>query len=95
MYYESFGEYTYQDAVLEVPEASIEVYRNDAVWSQFLNITSCDVDAINAGEACMVSVFDLSGQCLYENVMPQAFDSLCSGVYIVKQGGNTKKILVK
>lgn len=92
---DSFDESTYLSCELLVPDQSMDDYRNHFVWERFLNISPAGVETLSMEKGNDISVYMLSGQMLYNNVDPETVYTLSPGTYIILQGGETKKILVK
>jgi hypothetical protein len=93
----TFSDSTYTKATLYVPEESIDAYRATAYcWSKFLNIQPLsqysDLEAVTISDrATTPEVFyDLTGKRYVGDAQ-----SLTPGVYIVRQGVTSRKILVK
>ncbi len=90
-----FYDQTYTDATLYVPEAAVETFKQIEPWKFFTNIQgynfSSGVEDVTAGEVgAPYEYFSLSGVKIGHSK-----DSLVPGIYIVRQGNTTKKIIVK
>ena len=93
--------------VLEVPEESVELYRSAEYWKNFSEIISSGVEVISAEGLTVESgrgrlsfssrqeakVFDLQGSLLYSGTHGDL--QLAAGIYIVKRGNRSVKVLVK
>ncbi len=78
------------NATLQVPEESISAYKEAAEWKTFKTITKI-TDAVNGVE------FDSNLPAEYYNLagVRVAADRLVPGIYVVRQGDKTFRILVK
>ena len=92
----SFDSGIYGTAKLFVPEGAKSAYAAADVWKEFSNIAESSFSgaaAIEADEAnAIVTVYSITGQKVAEGTgMPE----LNAGVYIVKKGNKTRKIVVR
>jgi hypothetical protein len=90
-----FSTSMYADCQLLVPKESLEDYKNDEIWSNFANISAIsDYDAITLPNAsiCDTSaiIYTLDGVCISGSV-----SSLKPGIYVIRQGGKVRKIMVR
>ena len=94
--YNIFGPKTYSDATLYVPEAAVEVFKQTEPWSNFRNIQGYDfpagVEDVTAGadETQPCEYFTLSG--VKAGISREDLDP---GIYIMRQGNASKKVVVK
>ena len=85
----AFSETTYSKAELTVPKGSLESYKSAYLWKKFLNISesgTTQVETITDESSQPIIYYDLSGRRV---VNPT------SGIYILRQGPRTTKILLK
>lgn len=83
----------YDTATLYVSEGSLADYSNAAVWKKFLNVSTNEYSGVNGVEVDgneAVEVYNLNGMKVGESTA-----GLAKGLYIVKQGAETRKIIVK
>ncbi len=90
-----FAQETYKNATLFVPRGSVDAYKKVSPWSSFQKIVGEDfsgTDIVTAttedSETC--SVYDLNGVKVGDTT-----DALTRGIYILHQGKEVKKIIVK
>ena len=76
----------YKNARCVVPAGSEPIYMNNPEWKQFFEGTAVNIILNDAGPDS-TQYFDLSGNRITGNPQP--------GIYIVRQGNKTTKILVK
>lgn len=96
-YTDIFGVNTYTFATLYVPEESIDTYRNSSYcWGKFQNIKPLsqysDIQAVTlSGETTAPSeIYDLNGARVYKDL-----ENLAPGIYVVRQGDKSHKVLIK
>ena len=85
----------YQNAFLYVPEAAVEKCKAVEPWSLFKNIKAYDFSGLEGIKADFnedepYEVYNLNGIKVVNDI-----ESLEAGLYIVRQGANVKKIVVK
>ncbi|MDE7411369.1 MAG: leucine-rich repeat domain-containing protein [Paramuribaculum sp.] len=94
-----FDPVAYDEATLHVPSGSVNTYMSAVPWNYFLEITdkaiTSSIDDINDDSSTdkidytkPYEVYDLQGICVASSV-----DALEEGIYIVRQGNYTAKIL--
>lgn len=96
---EAFGWKAYDNAIVYVPEQSVELYKTTFPWSKFKNIRaigSSGIENISTDNSFETidyktpyKVYTLNGVKVAESV-----DNLASGLYIIRQGGKVKKIAI-
>jgi hypothetical protein len=93
----TFSTNTYASATLYVPEESIAAYQSSSYcWSQFENIKPLsqytDIQAVTlSGESTAPAViYDLNGARVYNRR-----EHLAPGIYVVRQGDKSHKVLIK
>ncbi len=90
-----------KDAVIYVPQGSKEAYRSAEGWSYFSDFREITDDEDNAVESisgdssALVDVYNLNGVQVACGVSSAELSSLPAGLYIVRQGSKTRKIMVK
>lgn len=84
------------EMTLYVPEGCAESYR-DSAWSRYFNdiMEVSDFSGINNVESDVfvedtISVFDINGRCVGNNL-----DGLMPGLYIIRQGVKSRKVVIK
>lgn len=89
-----FNYSVFENAVLHVPEGSVNAYKSADMWKNFSHIVGdisgiedVTVDSLNAAP---VEVYNLRGVKI-----GNSNDALAPGIYIVRQGTVTKKIAVQ
>ena len=85
----------YQNAFLYVPEAAVEKCKAVEPWSLFKNIKAYDFSGLEGIKADFnedepYEVYNLNGIKVVNDI-----ESLEAGLYMVRQGANVKKIVVK
>jgi hypothetical protein len=81
---------------LFVPEESLEAYKSDDVWSKFANISAIPgYDAIESPKASISTanhptIYNLDGTAVSGDIQ-----SLSPGIYIIVEGGKSRKIIVR
>jgi hypothetical protein len=94
--YLTFNTDTYANCQLLVPDESIDSYKSQYVWSKFANIiANPEYDAIDSPEASYSTtshptIYNLNGTAVSGDIQ-----SLSPGIYIIKEGSKSRKILVK
>lgn len=93
----SFDEQIYSSAKLSYPQESIQEYNSHSVWGLFINkepiagidnvVSDTDSDFANDSP---VEVYNLSGARIASSTA-----NLPAGIYIVRQGGIVRKLLLK
>lgn len=94
----TFDASTYSSGTLAVPGNSVSDYKSHEVWGKFVNIEELSTMAVEDEEmdnAAPVSVYTLSGVCLYSDVAPDAVKQLAPSIYIIRQGNAVQKISVE
>lgn len=97
------------ECVLEVPEEAVEAYREAPYWKNFKNIRGMQASvgsvdgaafsakgaqgAVLVEGAARVSLYDTAGRCLYDGDAGRI--PAAPGLYIVKCGSTSAKVLVK
>lgn len=90
----------YKNATLYVPEKSIVKYKNDEVWKNFINIKSLSdysgvyeiVSDSSLNNDEKIEIYNMNGQKVFNGLKINA--KLSPGVYIVREGNTTRKIIV-
>lgn len=90
-----FSPTTYQNATLYVPEGGIDNYQLFTPWNKFSNVVGFDFSGVEEiyptdDAQTMTEVYDLQGHFLGHDT-----ESLNAGIYIIRQGGTTKKISIR
>lgn len=78
-----------ESCVLAVPEESLNSYKTDPFWGQFLNIranSSTGINSIEGDNDFVIEYYDLSGRRLFD--LPQ------QGICIKKIGSKVSKVIV-
>lgn len=90
----SFLEDVYQNAELLVPAESIDAYRADELWKNFVTIKANPQSGVSTidMEAGPVSVYDLNGRLILSGDAADV-NTLPRGIYIVKSAGKTRKVV--
>ncbi len=90
-----FSEDTYQQATLYVPAASVSSYASHPEWGKFNRIA--DINSMNSGIEAVESdyrindeIFNLDGTRMDEGIAPSK-----PGIYILRSGSETRKILIR
>ncbi len=86
-----------QDAAVYIPAGSVDAYRAAEGWnyfSDFREITA-GIDDVAADVASKVDVFNLSGVSVLRNADADVVNTLTAGIYIIRRGTHTRKIIVK
>jgi hypothetical protein len=96
-YESTFDTDTYTNCQLLVPEESIDSYKNSQyVWSKFANISAnpeyVDIDSPEASYSATShpTIYNLNGTAISGDTQ-----SLSPGIYIIKEGSKSRKIIVK
>lgn len=90
-----FTERIFEEAVLYVPEGFQDVYRRNHAWGRFRDIRTflpsgiSDVDD-DADSDLPIVIYDMRGVNVGNDIQP-----LRPGVYVVRQGAKTKKVILK
>lgn len=85
----AFSNASYSDAVLTVPKGSLEAYKTASQWQKFLNIKEDGTTGVeHVGD-------DVKKQTIYYKLSGQKIDNPTSGIYIMKQGSRTAKVMIK
>ncbi len=90
----AFTENAYKNATLHVPAGSLQAYQSHPTWSKFLKISQKDdvmtgIAAVEEDVEQETEIYSLQGVRLSET------DNLPQGVYVVRKGNRTRKIVVK
>ncbi len=86
---------TYTDATLYVPAASVYKYKEVSPWKNFVNIKGVDITGIDEITA---DSDNIDGCEVYNSAGMRVSDSvngLVPGIYFVRHGNSTEKIIVK
>jgi hypothetical protein len=89
-------DYSPSSLQLLVPEESLEAYKSDDVWSKFANISAIPgYDAIESPKASISTanhptIYNLDGTAVSRDIQ-----SLSPGIYIIVEGGKSRKIIVR
>jgi hypothetical protein len=93
----SFGIEAYANCQLLVPEESLDRYKEDQYeWSLFKNIGVIpEITAVESPEASYPAIshptiYNLNGTAISGDIQ-----SLSPGIYIIKEGGKSRKIIVR
>lgn len=91
---ELFDESTYETATLFVKEEAIDKIKNTTPWNKFSDIRAFDFSGINETQAEInlsekVEIYDLSGR-----LVSGSTDSLEHGIYIIRRGQNSRKVVI-
>jgi hypothetical protein len=93
----TFSDVTYTSATLFVPETSINAYRTSQYdWSKFQNIlpisqyTDIQSARISTEMTVPTMIYDINGKRSIGNLQ-----NLMPGIYVVRQGDKSRKMLVK
>ncbi|MDY4175190.1 MAG: leucine-rich repeat protein [Bacteroidales bacterium] len=100
----SVGDWTFfwvlDNGTLYVPDNSVDTYRDSSGWNGFSNIREISTSAINdimvntdsqTNGSHTMTVYDLAGRKLPNGSLSQ----LPKGIYIVKTGSKTTKVVIK
>lgn len=98
---QAVGEYPFggvpRDAVVYVPAGSVDAYRMAEGWNYFSNFQelTSGIDNVAADATSSVDVFDLCGVSVLRNADTDALTTLPAGIYIVRRGPHTSKIIIR
>ena len=98
---QAIGEYPFgrvpRDAVVYVPAGSVDAYRMAEGWNYFSNFQelTSGIDNVAADATSSVDVFDLCGVSVLRNADTDALTTLPAGIYIVRRGPHTSKIIIR
>lgn len=93
-FYESFPEYM----VLHVPQGTKETYNKANVWKDFGTIIDdlpndeSGIEDVVIGDGLIKYIYDLNGVCVFSGISDY---KLPVGVYIIRQGSNRKKMIIR
>ena len=99
---EIFDSTTYRNATLWVPEEAISIYLRNSPWYNFYDIRPYDFTTGVTNIVCntepeyaydyekIPEIFTLNGVKVFEKL-----EDLTTGIYIIRQGKTTKKVVVK
>lgn len=82
---------------LYVPHGCVEAYQNADVWKDFniIEMPSTGISEISDAES-NIDVYDMMGRVIARNVAKGDLNSLnVKGVYVIKQGSSSKKVILK
>lgn len=89
-----FTNTTFENATLHVPSENIEAYKSAFGWSIFKNIISYDFNNVtfilDKSNFEKVTIYNLDGIKI-----DKTLENLTQGIYIINDGTNKKKILIK
>lgn len=89
---EPFSENTYNTATLKVRIGELENARFCSPWKNFKNVVEMDfsdIQYVNCKDRIKVEIFSVNGTKIGENL-----EDLPSGIYIVRKGGKTTKVVM-
>ena len=91
----SFDTLTFDEGTLYVPDGALESYQRPYPWNRFCNIRTFDISGIN--EVMADDIIDRTIEIYNTNGQYVGCDarSLRPGLYIMRQGETTKKIVIK
>lgn len=89
----------YDNATLYVPKGSRAKYESTVPWKYFYNITEEEFNGIEEVEAESGTIREEAGAEIFNlngvRVAAGSTDGLPAGIYIVRQGAKTEKIVVR
>lgn len=89
-----FTKITYSNAILHITENGIELAKSTSPWMYFDNVksdmSSVDKVEINTDFKTSIDVYNLQGKKISNST-----DNLAPGLYIIRQGGITKKVIIE
>ncbi len=91
----TFSESLYENCKLLVPDQSLQAYKNHDIWKKFnmIDVSGLKDVFVNATEN--VTIYNLSGNILYQDVNSSIVNTLAPDIYIIRRGNTTKKVVVK
>ena len=99
---DSFDETTYTTARLNVPKDAIAAYKAHAVWSLFETVEASeksDMEEIIIAEdkqsEASFDIYNMRGICVKKDATRDDLKELQPDLYILRQGGKSKKIMAK
>lgn len=93
---EAMSNKQYMDLTVYVPAEAIDAYRNAEVWKNFWNLAPMsgiqDIENDDADESALpVHIYTVNGT----EIINRDMNSLSKGIYIVRQGSKSRKIIVR
>lgn len=90
----SFEQDVYDNAILIVPEGSLDAYKAAAGWKEFKNIKSNTpegIEAVSGNDDTDVTIFNMQGQAIFSGNAADAPE--LRGAYIIRRNATSRKVL--
>ena len=89
-----FPDFMFENTTVYVPQGSIDKYKSSSLWCRFKNIkestASINEVMVDENRSGNMEIYNISGR-----KVSTSFEKLPAGIYIVRQGNSTKKVVVK
>ena len=84
---------------LYVPVGSKDKYQEAPIWKDFKNIIEGDIltkveEIVQSPENSLIDIYSISGSLIIKNATTEDVNQLQRGLYILRQGGKTTKVLI-